>query len=65
MSIVRSGARVRVEFEMIVPADATQDEIEAWVRFETGSSCSLSVDNPLDDHDLGGIGPVMLTLVRS
>jgi hypothetical protein len=45
---------VRVIVEMIVeiPCSATQEEVEQWIKFETGYTGSLNLDNPLSDYEL-------------
>lgn len=61
-SLLPRGRIVRVTFDMIVPNAATRDDIEEWVRYETGGG-SISLDNPLSDHNLEPHGfPVLQDL---
>jgi len=46
---------VRVEFEIEVPAAATDKEIEDWVAFNVGASCLLDGNNPMSNMDLSAI----------
>ena len=61
MSEVKAGMRVRIELEIVVPADASREQVEAWVRYTTNCTGTLSGDNPLADYDLTGKGPVYLS----
>ena len=40
------GQKIRVEFDMEVPADCTEEELGAWLDFELGVNGSLSTENP-------------------
>jgi hypothetical protein len=51
MTTIRKGTLLRVEFEIALPCDATEDEIDRWACFELGSG-SISGSNPLCDHEL-------------
>ncbi len=44
--------RVIVEMIIDLPCSATQDEAEAWIKFETGYTGSISCDNPLSDYEI-------------
>lgn len=46
--------RYEVMFYVNAPDEATETEVEAWVRFEVGETCSLSGDNPMVHFDLKG-----------
>lgn len=44
---------VTVQFEVDVPDNATDSDVEAWVAFEVGASCQFNgAGNPLDCTDL-------------
>jgi hypothetical protein len=43
---------VSVEFQVEIPVEATEEEIEEWVRFCLGEHGSMCGDNPLSCHDL-------------
>lgn len=43
---------VKVEFEVKIPDSASDQEAEAWLRFELGATGELSGDNPMIDCDL-------------
>jgi hypothetical protein len=47
--------RVTVQFDVEVPDDATDVEIEEWVSFEIGATCTLSGENSLSDQDLNAV----------
>jgi hypothetical protein len=43
---------IRVSFEVKnIPAAATDEEIEEWLRFSFGATGCLSLDNPLVDYE--------------
>lgn len=44
--------KVTVQFDVEVPDNATDTEIEAWVSFYVGATGSLAYDNPMIDMDL-------------
>jgi len=44
--------KLKVSFEVQIPANATQQEAIEWVKYEIGATCSISMDNPLEDSDL-------------
>lgn len=43
---------IHVEFDVKVPAEATDDQIDEWVSFCTGERASISNSNPLVGHEL-------------
>lgn len=49
---MNNGRIVRVEFQVEIPCEATDAQIEAWVEFELMANCSLDGKNPLSKHDL-------------
>ena len=44
--------RVYVNFEVDVPEDATDDQIEEWLRFRLNDNGCMDGDNPLSKHDV-------------
>lgn len=46
---------VTVQFDVQVPASATDQEIEDWVSFDVGASFKFDGDNPMADRDLNAI----------
>lgn len=45
--------KIHIEYDAIIPDGiATEDEIEEWLRFETGENGSMSTKNPLHNTPL-------------
>ena len=42
----------RVTFEVTPPVDATEDQVEEWVRYCLGELGGIENENPLSDYDL-------------
>lgn len=55
-NVVQDGGgemkRIRVEFELVLPCDATDSEVDEWVRYEIGANGQIKIANPLSRHDL-------------
>jgi len=51
---------VKVEFELALPISASYEQVDEWVRYETGGG-SISTENPLIDHEIECIRPPTLT----
>lgn len=49
---MKAGDKVRVEFELVLPADATEQQVDDWIRFELNLHGSLSLSNPLDQYEI-------------
>lgn len=59
MTLPRSRI-VRIEIEVAIPEAATREQVEEWVRFETGrGGCEEA--NPLLDWDMEAISAPILT----
>ncbi len=43
---------IRVEFEADIPADATKEQVEEWIKYELGATGRIETANPLSDHGL-------------
>lgn len=43
---------VKVEFEVKVPNDMTEEQVFEWVSFNIGTNGGCSLQNPLADTDL-------------
>jgi hypothetical protein len=41
-----------VEFEIDVPVDATEEQVEEWLSFQLGETASIMCSNPLSSHDI-------------
>lgn len=50
------GQRVEVTFTVIVPVDATVNEIENWIDFSVHNRCDIKMSNPLCDHEMSAAG---------
>lgn len=48
------SATYRVTFQITPPVDATEEQVEEWIKFHIGATGSMKGDNPLADHDLDG-----------
>jgi hypothetical protein len=46
------GRRIRVTFDIVLPAAATPAEVLEWIQFETRSGLPLRPSNPLSGYDL-------------
>lgn len=45
-------ARIMVEFEVEIPVDdATDEQVEEWLRFTFGEVGGMDSSNPLSEHD--------------
>lgn len=51
MSDYKAGDKVRAEVEVTIPADATGEQVQAWLDFCFGARGGLAMDNPLADTD--------------
>jgi len=47
--------RISVQFEADVPEDATEAQIEEWVRFGLHERGDMSARNPLAEHDVDAV----------
>ena len=47
-----AGRRIRVTFDIVLPAAATPADILEWIQFETCSGIALRPSNPLSGYDL-------------
>ena len=47
MAKIAEGELVKVELEIRVPISATEEEVEAWLRFELHDNGSIASGNPL------------------
>lgn len=47
--------KVTVQFDVEVPDEATDREIEAWVSFCVGATAQLNGGNPMGDRDLEAV----------
>lgn len=45
------GMRVSVEFDVELPAEATDEQVDEWLRYAFGERASMSGDNPLSEYD--------------
>jgi len=45
-------ATVHVEFDVDIPADATEAEIDEWLRYSLNDRGGMSVDNPLEGNEV-------------
>lgn len=45
-------ATVHVEFDVEIPGEATEDEIDEWLRFMLNDRGSMSADNPLEGNEV-------------
>jgi len=43
---------IQVTMTVRVPCEATDEQIEEWVGFETGYNGGIKLINPLSNHDL-------------
>lgn len=46
---------VKAEFSVLVPDEATNKEIEDWLKFHLGATGSLSLDNPMSEKDIEAV----------
>jgi hypothetical protein len=42
----------KVSFEILIPENATPDQVRAWLRYRVGDSSSIRNNNPLFGHCL-------------
>jgi len=47
---------IKVDFELQLPADASVEEIDTWLKYHLGAIGHISEDNPLVDYDLEAHG---------
>lgn len=43
---------VHVEFDVEIPADATEDEIDEWLRYMLHDRGSMQANNPLEGNEV-------------
>ncbi len=51
---------VTVELVTKVPCEATDAQVEEWVKYQTGVYGGMNKDNPLAEYDLDGIDATVL-----
>lgn len=39
--------RISVEFDVVLPDDATEDQVQEWLEYELGKIWQMSKENPL------------------
>ncbi len=44
--------QISVEFSLELPCEATDKQVEEWLRFELGETCMIAAGNPLSNFDL-------------
>ncbi len=47
MSDYNAGDKVRVEVEVTIPADASEEQVQEWIEFSIGNQGELMHNNPL------------------
>jgi hypothetical protein len=43
---------VHIEFDVEIPVDATEDEIDEWLRYMLHDRGNMSADNPLEGNEV-------------
>lgn len=51
-TIVAEGEIVTITMSVRIPAAATEEQTEEWLRFQLRDGGGLTADNPLDRHDV-------------
>ncbi len=46
---------ITVTFDVDVPRDSKEEDIQKWLEFELGANGELSLDNPLSNEDISAI----------
>ena len=52
---------IKVEFELVLPCDATKEQVLEWVASELHHAGGCSDDNPLLDHDVEALSEPTLS----
>lgn len=47
--------RIKVEFEVDLPVDADDQQIQEWLSFGLGERGEMKLSNPLSDHDIEAV----------
>ena len=50
--VVEEGEIVTITISARIPAAATEEQTEEWLRFHLGDSGELAADNPLNKHHI-------------
>lgn len=48
--VLPEGALIRVQFELRLPAAATAEQVEQWLKYEISSVGKIGIDHPLVNH---------------
>jgi hypothetical protein len=52
MKRYNEGETITAEIMVRIPAEATDEEVRAWLDFNLGCRGALNTDNPLSDYDV-------------
>ena len=47
--------RIKVQFEVEIPEEATDDQIQGWLEFELWLNCTLNGKNPMQNLALQAV----------
>lgn len=63
-SPVAKGAIIQCTATVILPANATRDEVDEWISFSLNYRRSMKMNNPLENYDLDCVSVDLRELTR-